>query len=180
MEKRIMGEMLLCYRNHLEEEEKSRNTIEKYLRDVQAFKKFMGERPVSRQELTAYKESLRDRYAVQSINSMLSSIHSFLRLLRLGRLLCPSDTGTETGVLRPGKGAVQGRVCASRGDSQASEKGEAGGGASDNLRYGDSGQRAAFCDSGGGKQREHRGILQGKIPADFLSPKTSARFETIY
>ena len=79
MEKRIMGEMLLCYRNHLEEEEKSRNTIEKYLRVVQAFKKFMGERPVCRQELTAYKESLRDRYAVQSINSMLSSIHSFLR-----------------------------------------------------------------------------------------------------
>ena len=67
------------YRDYLEEEEKSRNTIEKYMRDIRTFRIWLSDRPFSRQELLAYKEALKKDYAVRSVNSMLSSINSFLR-----------------------------------------------------------------------------------------------------
>ncbi|HJB14424.1 MAG TPA: tyrosine-type recombinase/integrase [Candidatus Blautia excrementipullorum] len=80
MQERIITEtMLLCYRSYLEEEEKSRNTIEKYMRDLHAFCAWLSGRPVSRQEMMFYKEKLKETYAVRSINSMLSSVNSFLR-----------------------------------------------------------------------------------------------------
>ena len=60
MEERIITEaMLLRYRAYLEEEEKSRNTIEKYMRDLRAFRSWLSDRPVSRQETAAYKERLK-------------------------------------------------------------------------------------------------------------------------
>ncbi|OUQ15954.1 tyrosine-type recombinase/integrase [Lachnoclostridium sp. An138] len=80
MEERIITEdMLLRYRKYLEEEEKSRNTIEKYMRDLCAFRSWLSGRPVSRQEVMACKEKLKETYAVRSVNSMLSSINGFLR-----------------------------------------------------------------------------------------------------
>ena len=80
MEERIITEaMLLRYRAYLEEEEKSRNTIEKYMRDLRAFRSWLSDRPVSRQETAAYKERLKEIYTVRSINSMLSSVNSFFR-----------------------------------------------------------------------------------------------------
>ena len=78
-ERRITETVLLHYREYLEEEEKSPHTIEKYLRDIRFFRIWLSERSVSRQELAAYRDSLKEIYAVQSINSMLSSINSFLR-----------------------------------------------------------------------------------------------------
>ena len=80
MEERIITEaMLLRYRAYLEEEEKSRNTIEKYMRDLRAFRSWLSDRPVSRQETAAYKERLKEIYTVRSLNSMLSSVNSFFR-----------------------------------------------------------------------------------------------------
>ena len=78
-ERRITEAILENYGRYLKEEERSRNTIEKYLRDIRSFQCFLTDRPVSRQELAAYKEELKKQYAVQSINSMLSAINSFLR-----------------------------------------------------------------------------------------------------
>ena len=78
-ERRITEAILKNYGRYLKEEERSRNTIEKYLRDIRSFQCFLTDRPVSRQELAAYKEELKKQYAVQSINSMLSAINSFLR-----------------------------------------------------------------------------------------------------
>lgn len=80
MEKRYITETMQGdYREYLKEEEKSRNTIEKYMRDISAFRIWLSDRALSRQELLAYKEKLKECYAVRSVNSMLSSINSFLR-----------------------------------------------------------------------------------------------------
>lgn len=80
MNERIITEnMLLDYRKYLEDEERSQNTIEKYMRDICAFRVWLSERPVTRQETMAYKEKLKETYAVRSINSMLSALNSFLR-----------------------------------------------------------------------------------------------------
>lgn len=66
------------FKTHLKLEEKSNNTIEKYLRDVYAFWKFIGEQSVTKELAINYKEHLlSDEYAVRSINSMIASLNSF-------------------------------------------------------------------------------------------------------
>ena len=67
---------------YLQEEEKSRATMEKYLRDVEAFSAFIDGREVTRELVRAWKESLVEGgYAAASINSMLASVNSLLRFL---------------------------------------------------------------------------------------------------
>lgn len=69
------------FRNYLQEEEKSENTLEKYIRDVTAFSAFCDE-AITKDTVIAYKQSLIDGgYAVRSINSMLASINSLLSFL---------------------------------------------------------------------------------------------------
>lgn len=78
MEGRFLAtESLDQFKQHLISEEKSTNTIEKYMRDVQAFAAFLDNREVTRELAITYKQKLtEDGYAVRSINSMLASINS--------------------------------------------------------------------------------------------------------
>ncbi|MGI6745464.1 MAG: site-specific integrase [Acutalibacteraceae bacterium] len=66
----------------LKTEEKSRNTIEKYIRDVTAFESFLAGAEVMKETVIAYKNKLiSENYAVRSINSMLASVNSLLAFL---------------------------------------------------------------------------------------------------
>lgn len=66
------------FRNYLKLEEKSDNTIEKYMRDIKAFRQYAGTQPVTKELAIAYKEKLlADEYAVRSVNSMIASLNSF-------------------------------------------------------------------------------------------------------
>jgi site-specific recombinase XerD len=69
------------FREYLREEEKSENTMEKYIRDVTVFSNFcMGE--ITKEIVIAYKQSLIDGgYAVRSINSMMASLNSLFFFL---------------------------------------------------------------------------------------------------
>lgn len=67
---------------HLEQEEKSKNTIEKYARDVRAFALYAGDVEITKEKVIAYKNKLiSDNYAARSINSMLASINSLFSFL---------------------------------------------------------------------------------------------------
>lgn len=67
--------------NHLRKEEKSENTIEKYIRDVTAFVVFCAG-TITKEIVIAYKQHLLDNgYAVRSVNSMLASINSLFSFL---------------------------------------------------------------------------------------------------
>ena len=67
---------------YLQEEEKSTNTIEKYLRDVRAFARYTGEKSITKETVIAYKnELIKKQYAVRSVNSMLASINSLFLFL---------------------------------------------------------------------------------------------------
>lgn len=69
------------FRNYLREEEKSENTMEKYIRDVTAFSEFC-DGTTTKDTVIAYKQSLIDGgYAVRSINSMLASLNSLFSFL---------------------------------------------------------------------------------------------------
>ena len=67
---------------YLESEEKSKNTCEKYIRDVRAFASYMNGTNVAKEAVIAYKNKLlSENYAARSINSMLASLNSLFSFL---------------------------------------------------------------------------------------------------
>ena len=67
---------------YLKNEEKSDNTIEKYIRDIRAFAAYVGKAEITKETVIAYKNKLlSDNYAARSVNSMLASINSLLSFL---------------------------------------------------------------------------------------------------
>ena len=83
MKGRILTEKLIAaFSAYLKSEEKSENTIGKYLRDVRAFAAYQNGVEVTKETIIAYKSNLISvNYAVRSINSMLASINSLLSFL---------------------------------------------------------------------------------------------------
>lgn len=73
------------YENYLRENEKSAATVEKYLRDVGCFLKFT-KGAVDKELVLAYKERIKETYLPKSVNSMLSSVNSYLSFI--GRSDC--------------------------------------------------------------------------------------------
>ena len=74
----ITKERINEFRNYLRLEEKSENTIEKYLRDIKAFWQYAGTQTVTKKLAIKYKEHLlTHEYAVRSVNSMIASLNSF-------------------------------------------------------------------------------------------------------
>lgn len=72
----ITNKAVKSFEKQLISEEKSSNTIEKYIRDVRAFLKWAGERPLEKTDILEYKESLCKKYAPKSVNSVLSSLNA--------------------------------------------------------------------------------------------------------
>ncbi|MBE6606253.1 MAG: integrase [Ruminococcaceae bacterium] len=75
--KKITANLIKQFKNHLLNEEKSDNTIEKYIRDITAFCRWLGEKNVDKIVVLEYKAYLVDNYKPASVNSVLSSINSF-------------------------------------------------------------------------------------------------------
>lgn len=83
MEERILTENIINkFMRYLVSEEKSKNTIEKYVRDITAFMLFLSGSPVTKDKVIEYKAKLiSENYAVRSINSMLASLNSLFEHL---------------------------------------------------------------------------------------------------
>ena len=78
----LTSEATQTFKKYLREEEKSENTIEKYIRDILAFMDFAGEDKISKETVIAYKDKLfSESYAVRSINSMLASLNCLFSFL---------------------------------------------------------------------------------------------------
>lgn len=78
----LTSEAVKSFKKYLREEEKSENTIEKYLRDVQAFVTYLGGSEVTKEVVVSYKNKLlSESYAVRSINSMIASLNSLFSFL---------------------------------------------------------------------------------------------------
>ena len=72
------------FADHLREEEKSVATIEKYIRDVTVFQRFLGKDIISKAKVVNFKQHLVEKgYATRSINSMIASINALLVFLGL-------------------------------------------------------------------------------------------------
>lgn len=81
MEKQITQQEIDHFRNRLEEDEKSRATVEKYLRDIRRFQEFLDGRGVTKEVVIQYKQWLITEYAPSSVNSMLVALNRFFREL---------------------------------------------------------------------------------------------------
>lgn len=83
MKKRVLTEKnIKNFGLYLQTEEKSRATIDKYLRDVRAFKLYVSDSKITKDTVIAYKSKLlAENYAIRSINSMLASLNSLFFFL---------------------------------------------------------------------------------------------------
>ncbi len=82
MERIITERTINDFSTHLKSEEKSKNTVEKYLRDVRAFAKFADNITITKDVVIRYKQHMIENgYAVRSINSILASLSSLFSFL---------------------------------------------------------------------------------------------------
>ena len=69
------------YERYLRSQEKSDNTVRKYLRDVRGFLVFLNGEEISREQVILYKEHLLKSYKISSANSMLTALNGYLRYM---------------------------------------------------------------------------------------------------
>ena len=81
MERTITSAMLKEFEAALRSDEKSDNTIEKYLRDVRAFCVFAQARDIRKSVVMEFKASLTQNYEITSANSMIAAVNAFLRFM---------------------------------------------------------------------------------------------------
>lgn len=80
----LTPQQIQAYAHHLQLEEKSSATMEKYLRDIQAFSCWLNGRDVSKESTSEWKAHLvAQNYAPSTINAMLSALNSLLEFLGL-------------------------------------------------------------------------------------------------
>lgn len=83
MEKcQLTVEQIASYGQFLYREERSSGTIEKYLRDINTFVQWLGDRDVTKELTATWKSCLLEQgYASVTINSMLSALNGLLKFL---------------------------------------------------------------------------------------------------
>lgn len=82
MERTLTNSIIQDFYTWLKSEEKSENTVDKYIRDATAFMAYLGGGAITKETVIAYKSKLiNENYAVRSINSMLASLNSLFAFL---------------------------------------------------------------------------------------------------
>ena len=80
-------EEIIRFEKFLYLEEKSENTVKKYIRDVNTFIGFLGienisfDKSINKVLVMKYKAYLKERYNIVSANSMIASINAFLKFI---------------------------------------------------------------------------------------------------
>lgn len=77
MHKKITIKLISDFKQYLIQEEKSDNTIEKYVRDIRFFFEWSDGGEVDKSAVLAYKKELCEKYAPASVNSALSALNTF-------------------------------------------------------------------------------------------------------
>ena len=73
----VTAEQIIDFKNYLITEERSIATVEKYVRDINAFSEWLCGREIDKNTVVEYKAHLAEKYQTSSTNSMLSSLNSF-------------------------------------------------------------------------------------------------------
>lgn len=79
---RMTEEQIRDYEEFLEEQEKSRCTVQKYMRDIRKFYRTLSDdKQFEKKQVMQYKEMLKETYALSSVNSMLVALNGFLKYI---------------------------------------------------------------------------------------------------
>ena len=82
MERKLEAADIAAFRQHLLEEERETATIEKYLRDVSGFAAWIGEKPVTKETVTRWKEQLAlSGCKPVTVNGKISAVNKFFAFL---------------------------------------------------------------------------------------------------
>ena len=77
----ISDKLIKKYRNFLVEQEKSKSTINSYIREILALQIFLDDRALSKGILLSYKAMLTAQYSPSTCNVTISALNSFLRYI---------------------------------------------------------------------------------------------------
>ena len=77
----LTSELIRQYTEYLIEQERAKNTIGKYLHDLNCLSAYLGSEPFTKASLLEWKEHLADTYAPATVNSMLAAVNCFLRFM---------------------------------------------------------------------------------------------------
>uniref|UniRef100_UPI0015E15CAD tyrosine-type recombinase/integrase n=1 Tax=Clostridium sp. chh4-2 TaxID=2067550 RepID=UPI0015E15CAD len=78
-------EMIPVFERYLYEQERSRATIEKYIRDLKKLFIYLAEDlEVSKDKMIQFKQDLTERYKTSSVNSILAAVNHFLTFAGMG------------------------------------------------------------------------------------------------
>lgn len=87
MKRKMNAALIQAYQASLKEEEKSRLTIDKYMRDILHFYNYLSsDKCVDKSVVMEYKEYLQKKYQISSANSMLAALNGFFS--HLGWIEC--------------------------------------------------------------------------------------------
>lgn len=77
----ITNSAINAFEKHLKDDEKSENTVAKYLHNLYYFLNFTQGRQIDKAMMLDYKASLGEQYAPSSANSMIAAVNAFLRFM---------------------------------------------------------------------------------------------------
>lgn len=80
--RRITEEIIIKFRNHLINEEKSDSTIDKYTRDIKVFMEWLSGKELSKSTILEYKKLLLEKYAPASVNAVIASLNGFFTFVQ--------------------------------------------------------------------------------------------------
>ena len=81
-----MKDKIQAFEKYLQNAEKAKATISKYMRDVKKFEDFVKTKTLNKETLLAYKNHLCQNYAPASVNAILASLNCFLEFMGLCEL----------------------------------------------------------------------------------------------
>lgn len=78
----MINKQISEFKTYLINEEKSKATIEKYVREILALSSWLKERELCKSVVLEYKERVMGLYAPRSVNSIISSLNAFFEFIR--------------------------------------------------------------------------------------------------
>ena len=79
MRKKITPQNIGAFASYLRNEEREVGTVEAYLRNVRSFASWLGEAPVTKESVMAWKDALAKDYAPATVNLRLAAVNAFFK-----------------------------------------------------------------------------------------------------
>ena len=77
----ITADHIAHYAAYLQEQERAKNTVKKYVHDLHGFMAFLNGQPITKGGVIAWKEHLADTYTPATVNSMLAAVNGFFHFM---------------------------------------------------------------------------------------------------